>query len=60
MGLFDKLKSAANVVTGGGAQIELEVDNVDRGTPVGYRVEALAKADLNVKEVYLLLRSRRS
>lgn len=57
MGLFDKLKSAATVVTGGGAEVNLEIDNVDRGTPIGFRVDAVAKTDLQVKAVYLLVRA---
>lgn len=57
MGFFDKLKAAANSVTGGGATVTVEIGTAVRGQPVPFRVRATAKADLKITSVYLLVRA---
>lgn len=59
MGFFDKLKSAANVVTGGAATVTVStMGEAKRGERVHYIVEANAKAECKVDAVYLLVRCR--
>jgi len=56
MGLFDKLKSAANAITGGAATVTLEVGPVTRGEPTEVQVAAMAKSNVKMNGVYLLVR----
>lgn len=63
MGLFDKLKQAANFVTGGGASVQLTMmaAEFDRTQPIKVKISAQVKdAPLNVTSVYLEVRSRES
>jgi len=57
MGLMDKLKSAKNFVTGGGAKVQLVVGPGALGQPISVTVRAqVAGAPLNVTKVYVLVR----
>ncbi len=59
MGLFDKLKSMKNAITGGAAKVTLSVDDdLEIGKPFNVHITAQAKADVNISSVYVLLRSR--
>jgi hypothetical protein len=59
MGFFDKLKSAANAVTGGAATVTVStLGDAKRGERVHYVVEANAKAACKVDGVYLMVRCR--
>jgi len=61
MGLFDKLKQAANFVTGGGATVTItpEGSEFDKTSTIRVRVSALIKdAPLEATSVYLEIRSR--
>ena len=61
MGLFDKLKSAVNFVTGGGAVVKITPANAvyDGTSPVKVKVSAQIKdAPLNAKKIYLQVRSQ--
>jgi hypothetical protein len=57
MGFLDKIKSAKNFVTGGGADIELEVGHGEVGgsLPVTMRVR-VGGAALDVQRVYVVIR----
>lgn len=57
MGFFDSLKSAARAVTGGGAEIHVQVDEVRIGEPFTVTVTALANAELKIDAVYVRLRA---
>ena len=57
MGFFDKLKSAAGALTGGGAKVTLEVGPATIGEPITVSVSAVAKNKLKVDAVYLLVHS---
>ena len=58
MGLFDKIKSAAKFITGGGATVTLEVNEPTLEEPFTVRIHAqVADADLNINRVYLKIRS---
>jgi len=58
MGIMDKLKSAANFVTGGGAEINISMpEEVEMGTPFQINIKCLAKNDINPKRVYVKLQS---
>ncbi len=57
MGLLDKLKSANNLVTGGGAKVQIEVGQGALGQPIPVTVRAqVSSAPLNVSKVYVLVR----
>ncbi len=57
MGIFDKLKNAANFVTGGGASVELAIPDGNLGSPLIATVHIKTKKDnLEVKNVYLNIR----
>lgn len=61
MGLFDKIKQAANFVTGGGANVTIapEGSEFDKNATIRVRVTAQVKdAPLNASAVYLEIRSR--
>ena len=56
MGLFDKVKTIANVLTGGCATVTLESDSVTLDKPFKIRVTAvIGNADLKISKVYLLI-----
>ncbi|MFN3197139.1 MAG: hypothetical protein ACE366_01805 [Bradymonadia bacterium] len=55
MGLFGKLKGMKNAITGGGAEVTVEVGEAQLGGVAPVRVTALAKADFNIQRVYLLV-----
>lgn len=55
MGLFGKLKGMKNAITGGGAQVTVEVGEARVGGVVPVRVTAEAKASFGVRRVYLLV-----
>ncbi|BDD05783.1 hypothetical protein [Aureibacter tunicatorum] len=60
MGLFDKLKQAANFVTGGGATISVRTEeSVNNGNePIKFIIDAVVKgADMNARNVYLKIRA---
>ncbi|MCP4503624.1 MAG: hypothetical protein GY822_27140 [Deltaproteobacteria bacterium] len=54
MGFFSKLK---NAVTGGGANVRVEVSEVTVGESFEVKVMAQAEADLKFKRVYLYIQS---
>ncbi len=58
MGFFDKLKSAANAITGGSATVGLECEQVTPGMPARVWVRATAESGLKIDGVYLLVRAR--
>lgn len=54
MVLFDKLKSAANFITGNSVKMEMELPTATRGVPFTVTVTAKVKdADVNIKRAYL-------
>lgn len=58
MGLLDKLKSAKNFVTGGGAELFVEVGPAEIGQPCALHVRAqVSDAALSVARVYVNVRS---
>ena len=60
MGLFDKIKSAVNSVTGGGAKVSIipSQNEFSASEPIKFTVTATIKdADLNAKNVYVEIRS---
>lgn len=61
MGLWDKIKQAKNFITGGAADVGLEVhaDSIRRGQDFTVRVTAqLHDQDLNVARVYVVVRGQ--
>lgn len=54
MGFFSNLK---NAVTGGAAEVQVQCQAVQRGTPAMVQIFAQAKAAGNVNGVYLLVRA---
>lgn len=60
MGFLDKIKSAKNFVTGGGAKVQIQIPgNATRGETVPVLVKAqVAGAPLKVTKVYILVRAR--
>ncbi|HAA13529.1 MAG TPA: hypothetical protein DCE41_18285 [Cytophagales bacterium] len=61
MGLFDKIKQAANFVTGGGATVTISGldQTITRGEEISITVHVTVKdANLNARKVYLEIRSR--
>jgi hypothetical protein len=59
MGFFDKIKAAANAVTGGAATVSISVNGTPtRGETLWVTVEAQAEADCKVDKVYLNIRCR--
>jgi hypothetical protein len=54
MGLFDTVK---NAVTGGAADVHVEVGGAEPGASVPVRVKARANADAEISSVYLLVRA---
>jgi len=58
MGIFDKIKSVANMVTGGGAKVSVEVENPSLKAPFKVNIRAtIAGADLKISKVYLWVKS---
>jgi hypothetical protein len=57
MGLMDKLKAAKNAVTGGAANVTLEIGQAARGEVATMKITATAKANLNAKKVYIIVRA---
>lgn len=56
MGLFDKLKSAVNMVTGGSATVTMELGQSNDAASYPVRVKAVvAAADLKIERVYLVV-----
>ena len=54
MGLFDKLKAVGNYITGGGAEVTLEVGEARLGEPIAVTVRARVKdAAMKVNKVYV-------
>jgi hypothetical protein len=63
MGLFDKLKQAANFVTGGGASVQVMpvAAEFDRTQPIKVRISAQIKdAPMEASAIYLNVRSKES
>jgi hypothetical protein len=62
MGIFNKLKSIANSVTGGGAKVSMEITSEPSlSQPFGVRVTAAVDgADLSVKRVYIKVQGTES
>lgn len=61
MGLFDKIKQAANFVTGGGASVTIapEGSEFDKAAPIRVRVTAQVKdAPITADSAYLEIRGR--
>jgi hypothetical protein len=57
MGLFDKVKAAKNFVTGGGAQLSVQIGQAVPGAPVPVMVSAqVGSAPLSVNQVYVRVR----
>lgn len=57
MGLFDKIKNVKNAITGGGAEVTVEVGEVSPDGDLPIRITALAKADVKAKRVYVQVQS---
>lgn len=59
MGLFSKLKQAANFVTGGGAKVLVQVgENATLGKPMPVKVTITLKdGDIKARRIYLKIRS---
>jgi hypothetical protein len=58
MGLFDKIKSIANQVTGGAAKITLTVEGTDVKSPIKLHITAVVKdANLAIEKVYARAKS---
>jgi len=60
MGLFDKIKSAVNSVTGGAATVKVtpSQNEFSASEPIKFTVSSVIKdADVNVKNVYVEIRS---
>lgn len=59
MGFFDKIKAAANAVTGGAATVSISINGAPaRGETLWVTVEAQAEANCKVDKVYLNIRCR--
>jgi hypothetical protein len=59
MGFLDKLKSAKNMVTGGGAKVQLEIGQATLGGEVSVVVRAqVAGAPMNASRVYVIARAQ--
>ncbi len=57
MGLFDKVKSLANAVTGGAAKVSVSAAPITLGQPFEVTIQALAKdAAVNYSRVYVQIR----
>jgi hypothetical protein len=58
MGLLDKLKSVGKILSGGGAQVHLEIGEASLHEPFPVKVKALISDDeLKINGVYLLVRA---
>jgi hypothetical protein len=59
MGFLDKIKSAKNLVTGGGAKVQVQVDgDARRGQSISVTVRAqIAGGAMNVSKVYVRVRA---
>ncbi len=58
MGLWDKVKSVANKITGGGAKVTLTVEGTELKGTIKVHISAEIKdAPINVTKVYLYVRS---
>jgi hypothetical protein len=57
MGLWDKVKGAVQSVTGGAADVRIEVGEATLGEDISVSITATAKADLKIDKVYLLVRA---
>ncbi len=54
MGLFDKVKSLKNALTGGGASVTLDSENVELGHPFKIAVRAqIGESDIKAEKIYL-------
>ena len=51
MGLWDKMKGAMNTLTGGGAEVQVEVGEATLGS--SFEVVVTAKAKANIMKVYV-------
>lgn len=61
MGFMDKLKSIKNAITGGSADVSLEIGEASLGGSTPVRITAvIGDADLKIDKVYLKVRSRES
>ena len=61
MGFLDKIKQAANFVTGGGAKVTVETaeGTLDGSQPIAVTIHATVKdASINARRVYLKVRAR--
>lgn len=57
MGLLDKLKSAKNVLTGGGAEVSLQADLSEAGNGYAFEVSVtVGDADLKADQVYIIVK----
>ncbi len=58
MGFFDKVKAAANKLTGGGAKVTVSVEGSEVKGPIKVHVNAEIKdAPIDIKKVYLWVKS---
>ena len=57
MGLWDTLKGAVQSMTGGAAEVQVEVGASTLGAPTFVRITAQANADIDIQSVYLLVRA---
>jgi hypothetical protein len=57
MGFLDKIKSATSALTGGGAEVFVDLNNAERGMATPISIRGVAKADLKISSVYLLVRA---
>ncbi len=54
MGIFDKVKSFANKITGGSAKVFVEADSMKIGEPFQVRIKAMVKDEpIQIDRVYL-------
>jgi hypothetical protein len=57
MGFFDKVKAAKNFVTGGGAEVQVQVGQAGLGVPIQVMVSAqVGGSPLSVNQIYIKVR----
>ena len=57
MGFFDKIKAAANAVTGGGVKVFVECDPLSFGTPMNVKIKVQTKdSPVKIDRVYLKIK----
>jgi len=57
MGIFNKLKKAANFLTGGGAEVELNIADGNITDPINAQINIkVGEGELNVQNIYMLLK----